>query len=201
MKDPLAGHREAINRAQTTVLTYPADKPCPLQVGMVFQLRACRVEIRQEPVRRIMKGRAEWHCPLAVIWPDRVYIPRASYSAPPVTSADYDSTGQVPPPGANEIDKGRDGNYTSSVHMGLPDEPEGVSPHEVASTEFQIRATKRDDDERAKRARDFDALPLAEKLRRVAGDPTSLADRRVRSEIRQLERTVNTAARKLGIAA
>lgn len=59
MTDPLAGLRETINRGELKVLTYPADRPCPVKKGQTFKLRSCQIRI-EKVRRRLARGKAEW---------------------------------------------------------------------------------------------------------------------------------------------
>jgi hypothetical protein len=60
--DPLAGLREAINKGEGTSLFMPdagGKSPCPVEIGQVFVLRTCGIEITaKQRVRR--DGRPQW---------------------------------------------------------------------------------------------------------------------------------------------
>jgi hypothetical protein len=56
LRDPLVGQREAINRGELEHLLWPdCGKGCPVEVGQVFSLRRCGVEITR--THRVQKGR------------------------------------------------------------------------------------------------------------------------------------------------
>jgi hypothetical protein len=59
VKDPLAGRRQEINEGTAYSLMWVDEgQKCPVELGDIFQLRSCRIEITK--IHRIQKGRGDW---------------------------------------------------------------------------------------------------------------------------------------------
>ena len=69
-RDPLAGFREEINSGDRDHVTWPDDgSGCPVEVGEVFRLRACTVQVAH--TKRVQRGRDWlWLARLRVLRPD-----------------------------------------------------------------------------------------------------------------------------------
>lgn len=61
-RDPLAGKRQAINAGEMSTLTWPMKAktdPCPVDLGQVFELRSCTIEITRTE-RTHTRGKRTW---------------------------------------------------------------------------------------------------------------------------------------------
>lgn len=72
--DPLAGRRQSINENRATALIWPdKGRGCPVDVGDVFTLRSCSIEItRKERIRRT--GQWLWMAQFVRHVPDRLTL-------------------------------------------------------------------------------------------------------------------------------
>jgi hypothetical protein len=138
MADPLAGQRRAINDRETERLLWPDEgKGCPVEVGEVFKLATCHIEITR--CQRVQRGR-EW------LWRSefrRIYgdggvflLSRAGgYTEDPklaMRAQDDPEAGTVT---GDPLENPRN---TES-----PPEPEAIPPHEVATLPTSVAARVR----------------------------------------------------------
>lgn len=187
MKDPLAGQREAINEGAESLLWPSKDAdgnalPCPVKRGDVFELRTCRITITQ--IHRL--GRAQgWQWRAGFIrtkrvGADRVHLlaKRAGYTADPRQALQ-----------AREME----GDWREiPENLGPPPEPEAVDPDVVAELPLSVGARIAYEQERAERRREFEALPLSERVRRLEA-----AGGRVGRQMARIGEAVDAAERKL----
>lgn len=140
MNDPLEGLRQSINEGETDRLLWPdTGQDAPVEVGQIFQLRSCSIEItrvhRVQPRGRGWQWRAEFkryvpHSELYLLG-SRGYTDdpksalRAQDSADPPTITDL---GDRP---------------ESHRSLGQAPEPEGVAPDEVANLPSTVAARRR----------------------------------------------------------
>lgn len=122
MTDPLQGQRKAVNERTTTMLRWPAKKPCPVSKGDRYELQSCVIEI-DTVSRKIIKGRpAEWQATFIRHEQDTVNLLRFT----PPTRAPRAEDSSI---GLTDTEKARrEGSYTSTAHAASPHEPESVGP-------------------------------------------------------------------------
>jgi hypothetical protein len=122
MNDPLAGYRKQINERRITTLIWPADQPCPVEKGQMYELQSCTIEIEQ-PSRKLIKGRqAEWHVKFVRHEVDRPQLLRYI----PPTRAPTGDDGNL---NLTDTERARrESAYTSTSHAASPHEPESVGP-------------------------------------------------------------------------
>lgn len=156
MSDPLVGYREGINDGNVRRLIWPADRPCPVEVGQRFRLRSCEIEI-ESVQRRIVKGRApEWQATFIRHETESVYLLRRT--PPTHTGSEQDARLNL-----SQTERARrDGNYTSSRVAAVPAEPESVGPdwHDRDATARELE--RQNDRKAAAMEQDRDAHDRAE---------------------------------------
>lgn len=143
--------KRSIAHGETRRLTWPANKPCPVEKGDRFEIRKWLTIEIEKISRRIPKGKpAEWQAEFIRHEADRPQLLRRTPSGLPLQP--HEMTGLT------EIERARrDGNYTSAPGLALIDEPESVGPdwHDpgVAERE-QTRQQAREDQEMERQLRD-----------------------------------------------
>lgn len=192
MPDPLAGIREKINRGDLDTLLWPDEgKGCPVEVGDVFQLRSCSIEITG--TRRVQRGRSEW------LWRAtfrRVYRSGRIYLLAARGAGD-EGHGYVSEDKAalssGEERPDWDPVEGDRVPVGPPPEPEAIPPHEVRDLPTSVAARARFAEQRldidAKRAERSISHELRQALAeaRKRGEDVTPVVERVREQIRELK--------------
>lgn len=193
--DPLAGKREAINAGNLDRLLWPDSEEPPVQVGELFKLRMCWVEItrvhRVQPMDSDWQWRAEFtrHFPA-----DRPYLlgPRGYVREPKSAVSAQDD----PNPGT--LDKVNPEDRSEEHRAaGEPPEPEAVSPHEVGSTTGDLVARRRYEHEMESRRLELEAMPLERRLSRILALAESGVN--VKRELKAIRGKVAEAERKAGV--
>lgn len=188
-KDPLAGQREAINEGAESLLWPSRDadgKPlaCPVKRGESFELRTCRITITQ--VHRL--GRAhDWQWRAGFIRTKRLSADRVHLLA---KRGGYTDDPRMALSAAEQ-----EGDWREvAENLGPPPEPEAVPPEIVAELPTSVVARERFEREREERRREFETLPLAERVRRLEAMGGTTAKR----ELRAIRALAARAERKAG---
>lgn len=146
--DPLTGLRDRIANGEIGLLTYPADKPCPVQKGDRLAIRSWLAIEITKVARKIVRGKGTlWRCEFTRHEADRPQLLRR------VPSGLETPADQIL--GMGDIERARrDGNYTTSTALALADEPESVGPDWIDLEAKQRRETWREKHERELERRD-----------------------------------------------
>lgn len=162
--DPLAGRRQAINENRASALTWPdKGRGCPVDVGDVFTLRSCSIEItRKERIRR--KGQWLWMAQFVrhVHLPDRLNLLAAAGGY----TEDEDRAMRAqddPDPATIKTVHPMD----NPLNLHTPPEPEAVPRDEIANYSSSRIAQQRYIREAAERRAAERRLPLSERIRRL----------------------------------
>lgn len=202
MPDPLAGKREAISEGRIYELAWP-DTKCPVEVGDVFPLRSCSIEItRIERFRQ--KGefwwRAEFNRYRKAVKPKFLDRRGGTTEDPATAMSAFDD----PEPGTIRVfaDDERD-PVAASQHeaLGEAPEPEAIPYQDVENSPFFRESHQRHQLEVAEERAAAAAKPLEQRVARLREvQATTQAD--ISSELRMVEKQVAKAERKvLGRAA
>lgn len=167
MTDPLAGRREAINERRIDVLVWPDDGTgCPVEVGQVFRLRTCNIEITR--VSRLMKP-ARWKADFRRHF--REGRPRFMKYGHGSSLEEREGMVSGEEWGAttlqtviNPEDRGRKDNLR--VDAG-PREPELVPADEIPDLAESRKAQLRFEQEMTRRRLDLDCEPLSRRVARL----------------------------------
>lgn len=188
MTDPLAGQREAINAGAESLLWPSVDAngkqlPCPVKRGEVYELRTCRITITQ--VHRL--GRAQdWQWRAGFIRTKRVGADRVHLLAKKGGYTDD-------PRQALQMREQEGGWREVAENLGPPPEPEAVPPEIVAELPLSVEARVRYEREQEERRREWEALPLAERVRRLE----AAGGKRIGRQLARIRDGVEAAERKL----
>lgn len=206
-RDPLAGLREAINKGEGTSLFLPdpgGRSPCPVEIGQVFTLRACGVEITTK--QRVRKdGKPQWRVGFLRIRYDdskRYLLKRGGgYTHDPKLAMRSQDDLQV----AATLDIIHpDARSEAHRAFGEPPEPEGPPPHEVASLSATMKARLKHREQQAAERAEQNARADA---RRVGATMRDVAARAARLGVDStpifaaLEREIKNQERRLREAA
>lgn len=139
MADPLAGQREAINRGEVERLLWPDEgKGCLVDVGDIFKLRTCHIEIVRR--RRVQSGRNWfWRAEFTRRYPEgRVHLldRKGSYTDDPEQALRAQDD-----PDAATIFTAEP--MENPQNLSAPPEPEAIPPHEVATLPSSVAARAR----------------------------------------------------------
>jgi hypothetical protein len=114
--------RKRIYSGEIKVLRWPGDSECPVQKRQRFKVQGIIIEI-DTIQRKIVKGKPpEWHATFIRHERDRVYLMRQSLPVQATHERPEDVTLDMAERAR------RDGNYTSSPVVAIPQEPETVGP-------------------------------------------------------------------------
>lgn len=188
VSDPLAGQREAVNGGAESLLWPSIDAkgnrlPCPVKRGETFELRSCRITITK--IHRL--GRAQgWQWRAEFIRTKRVAADRVHLLAKRGGYTDD-------PRQALQAREQEGGWREVAENLGPPPEPEAVPPEVVADLPLSVAARERYEAEQAERRREWEALPLAERVRRLEarGDRVGRQLARIRAGIEAAERKLH----------
>lgn len=198
MADPLAGVREQINEGELDVLVWPDDGTgCPVEVGQVYPLRSCAIEITG--TRRFQRGRGSWFWRATF---ERIYPSRRVYLLAARGAGD-EGHGYTTEKGALESGDERpewEPLEGDTVPVGSPPEPEAVPPHEVKDLPTSIASRRRyEEQHQADLERDL-SRSLTSRVREVViRAQRSGVD--VSDEVAQIEEAAERARRKVQRAA
>lgn len=157
MSDPLKGKRAQIRAGELDHLNWPDDgNGCPVEVGEVFALRNCHIEITS--VKRVQKGKGEssewvWLAFFDTYHTERPYL---------LSSRGYTTS-------PHQALKAQDDEhrFASQEVDGQPPEPEGVPPHEIGTYTGDRDARHRYLLAIAEARAAHEALPLEQRLASV----------------------------------
>lgn len=199
MSDPLAGKRAEINAGERDSLMWADNGTgCPVQLGQLFPLRSCAIEITR--THRVRKGRDwYWRAEFRRVHTDNrpLYLHR-------VTGYTHDERQAMPAPelkaDAPAEARGSGGWGVEVPEHERPDlsvvaEPEAVQPHEVADLSASREARQRYEQAQAEAAAAFAALPLSERVRRLE----LLGGRQARRQLRAIRAQVAEGEKRAGI--
>lgn len=190
MSDPLKGKREQIRAGELDHLNWPDDgNGCPVQVGEVFALRNCHIEITS--VKRVQKGKGEssewvWLAFFDTYHTERPYL---------LSSRGYTTS-------PHQALKAQDDRhrFASQDVAGQPPEPEAIPPHEIAAlpstvaAKARFAALKQQEDQQRRMRQLSDKMRALQKRAEIHG-----AD--LTAEIDEVERLLLDVERRLPAAA
>lgn len=199
MTDPLAGVREALNRGECSSLFWPDEgKGCPVEVGQLFSLRSCGIEItRFERMRK--DGKWFWRADFIryARFSDKPYL----LSKSGITSEPRYAVRAQDDPNPGTLDRPLSAEQESDAHRnaGPPPEPEGIAPEDVARLPSSLEAKQRYELERAEVRRAEVQAPLSERVRRLecAGADLSRQFARIEQGVRAAESKARRMAPKV----
>lgn len=186
MTDPLAGRREQINAGEAySLLWLDKGKGCPVEVGDVLELRACRIRITKK--HRIQKKQAweyegerlpagwYWRAEFETYWKvtSTPFLARRGG----ITNDRKQAMPTQDDPDAATLRNIRDGErdpVAATQHAALGEPPElAVPEHEIPNLQGSREARQRYELEMAERRVEEASAPLEQRLarlREVAGD-------------------------------
>lgn len=200
MKDPLAGRRQDINEGRASALVWPDQgKGCPVEVGQVFPLRSCRIEITRIERRR-REGKWNWLAFFARYTPDRLHLLTRGAGS---TGTGYITELKDEEQAQRAQDDPEAATLCAADPLGRPDpnlrsapEPEGVPREEIPNYLGSIEAQQRYELDMAERRVAEAAAPLEERLVRLR----EMAGRRnidITSDLFVIEQRIEKAEAKV----
>lgn len=199
MTDPLAGKRQAINDYDLYSLLWPdRGEKCPVQVGEIFELRSCFIEITKTH-RITHEGEKKWRAAFTRIAKriDRpLFLSRVGdYTDDPDQAVGLrEDVFHASAPNLDAIEE--EARSDAHKNEGDPLEPEPVPPHEVRDLRGSRDAQQRYLRDMAEQRGTEECAPLEERLARLR-EASRQRHVDVSGELRIVEKQIAKAERKV----